>query len=154
MRRFLLVLAVAALGFAPAPLPRSDRGRADRHQIHGTWRLKQVRYVGSTDYTGAWVGAGVIYVPDEVTISATEMRVRPGDPRKGESRRRIPIEVQAVRRHVDFLQSREREGRVPAIYRVEGATLTICYPTGGSTVRPTTFDNPRDLVLVFERVRR
>src|SRR5262245_35331235 len=143
MRNCLLVLAVLTLGFAPAPLPRPDRSKADRNRLAGTWVLKQVKYLGSTTYSGAGVGTGIIYLQEEVTISEREMLVQ--NLKTNQQPRRIPIEVQTGQ-HVDFLQQLDRRCR--GLYRVEGATLTICYSSGMDTVRPTSFDNNNDIVLV------
>jgi uncharacterized protein (TIGR03067 family) len=151
MRTFLLVFAVAALGFAPAPLPRHDRGRAERPRPFGTWVLKQVRYVGNTKYSGAGAGTGVIYLQDEVTITDREMRVQTRGPNKRRGEQRMEIEVQTRMPHLDFLQGQGQRTR--GLYRVEGATLTIAYPVGTEKARPTNFDNHNDIVLVFERVR-
>ena len=151
MRTCLLVLAALALGFAPAPLPRPDRGRAERNRMLGTWVLKQVRHAGATHWTGAGVGVGngVIYVAEEVTISEREMRVL--NPKNRREPQRIEIEVKAGPRHVDFVQSGDQRTR--GLYRVEGATLTICYSLGTNKPRPTGFDDPNDIVLILERVR-
>jgi hypothetical protein len=113
--------------------------------------LKQVKYAGSTTYSGAGVGTSVIYLQEEVTITAGEMLVKPGSSTTGQPPRRLEIEVQPGMQHIDFSRS---PGRTPGIYRAEGATLMIAYPTGNLTVRPTTFENTNDIVLVFERVRR
>jgi hypothetical protein len=150
MRTLLLVLAATALGFAPAPLPRPDRGRSDRN-LDGIWVLKQVKYVGSTDYLGAGLGSATIYLNEEVTITAREMRVKPRDPKLERQRLRIPIEVQTAER-LDLLQTQDLRTR--ALYRVQGTTLTIAYPVSADRPRPTSFDNPNEVVIVFERVRR
>jgi uncharacterized protein (TIGR03067 family) len=153
MRRFLLVLAVLALGFAPAPRPRPDRGRAERPRLFGTWTLKQVKHAGDTNYSGAGVANAIIYLTDEVTISDREIRVA-NSVRKGRQRtetHRIDIQVQTGVPHLDFLRS-QRQSTL-GLYRVEGKTLTIAYAPGASVTRPTSFDNPLDVVLIFERVR-
>jgi uncharacterized protein (TIGR03067 family) len=151
MRTFLLVLAAAGLGFAPAPLPRSDRGRVERPRLFGTWTLKQVRYLGTTNYGGAGAGTGIIYLKDEVTITDREMRVQSGDPNRLPREQRLAIEVQTGTSHLDFLQGQDR--RASGLYRVEGTKLTIAYPVGTGRPRPTSFDNQSDIVLVLERVR-
>src|SRR5262245_17933554 len=126
MRTSLLVLAALALGFAPAPLPRPDRGKGERNRLAGTWVLKQVKHVGHTGYTGAGVGTGVIHVSEEVTFSERELHVK--DPKAVRQPRRLVIEVQTGAQHIDFFQRGDH--RAHGLYRVEGDTLTICYPTG------------------------
>ena len=39
MRRVLPLLAVLALAFAPAPLPKKDRQREDPTDVNGTWEI-------------------------------------------------------------------------------------------------------------------
>jgi uncharacterized protein (TIGR03067 family) len=148
MRTVLIASAVLTMAFAPAPLPRPDRGRADRNRLLGTWVLKQVRYAGASHYPGAGVGNGALYLSEEVTISEREMRVQ--NPRYKRQPQDVPIEVQGGQ-HVDFPQGGNLRTR--GLYRVQGTTLTIAYPAGPEKPRPTTFDNNQDIVLILERVR-
>src|SRR5262245_53273492 len=153
MRTFLLAFACLAMAFAPAPLPRPDRGRAERGRVFGTWVLKQVNYAGSTSYSGAGIGTGVVYLNEDVTISEREMLFLKRDPNVRQPQpRRIAIHVDKGAQHIDFLQS-PSPGRVLGHYKLEGAKLTIAYPIGTDKPRPTTFENTNDIVLILERVR-
>jgi uncharacterized protein (TIGR03067 family) len=152
MRTLLLVLAVAAPGFAPAPVPRPDRGRAERNQLAGTWVVKTIKHAGSAHWQGAGLGTLLLYVSGEVRFSDREMHVVLDRDTRARSNESLEIEVQKGTRQIDFLEKSAR--RTPAIYRLEGGTLTIRYPPNTNKPRPTTFDDPNGILIIMERARR
>jgi uncharacterized protein (TIGR03067 family) len=54
MRKSVLLLpaALSALAFAPAPLPRPDRGKDDLKRMQGTWELVSFKVRGHPQQTG------------------------------------------------------------------------------------------------------
>jgi uncharacterized protein (TIGR03067 family) len=148
MRTCLLVLTVAALGFAPAPLPRHDRGRPGGDPLSGTWVVKTIKHANATHWGGAGLCNIVVSLSAEVKFSDREMQIQD---RWEKNSRRLDVELRKGLRQVDFLEQSTR--RTPAIYRVEGQTLTICYPTGTGKPRPASFDDPNDILIILERKR-
>src|SRR5262249_24035258 len=105
MRTVLIASAVLLAAFAPAPLPRPDRGRAERDRLLGTWVLKQVRHAGDTNWKGVRVGPDAVYLSEEVTISEREMLIHNRNPKARRSQRWMEIQIQRGMQHVDFLHS-------------------------------------------------
>src|SRR5262249_9085290 len=125
MRKCLLVLAIAALGFAPAPLPRPDRGKAG-DPLSGTWVVKKIKHDGSTHWGASGLCNIIVSVSAEVKFSDREMQVQELHVK---NTRRLEIELRKGLRQVDFLERSSR--RTLGLYRVEGRTLTICFANTG-----------------------
>jgi uncharacterized protein (TIGR03067 family) len=117
MRLAALLLAVLAMGFAPAPFPRPDKGAADLKKIQGQWVQVAFRRGGDAKSVG------------NMTLEISGDRLKWF--RRGE-----PTVEWAVK-----LNGKEKPGRLESkgvagsvqgfvfrgVYRLEGNTLTICY---------------------------
>ncbi|MBY0232081.1 MAG: TIGR03067 domain-containing protein [Gemmataceae bacterium] len=130
MRRTLPLLAIACLGFAPAPFlkPRAKPS----HEIIGLWR-------GNYD----------------LLVTANRMTYNPGGVRPYAYDLRLD---DSARPHAYDITippgSFEGNGAV-GIYRIEGDTLTVSYSPAG-TPRPTAFHGPGSgaHTEVYRRVKR
>jgi uncharacterized protein (TIGR03067 family) len=137
MRRVLPLLALLALAFAPAPLPRRagpDDGRRDLQAMQGTW----ARMIGSAAVTIA--GDRMEYHPDHAWKLRLNARANP---------RRI--EAVGIGSEV---AGQTRSG----IYRLEEGKLIICWGQGsvGNLDWPASLDPfQKDLwIEVFTLVKK
>jgi uncharacterized protein (TIGR03067 family) len=124
----LLILAVASLAFAPAPLPRPERRpRVALPSMEGRWQGHHQLLVTPTH---------LIYNPDTTKTEYELVVDRTAQPATYDLR--FP-----------------RDGRVSwkGIWKVEGDTLTLYYRQA-SEGRPTRFERDRGISEVYKRVRR
>jgi uncharacterized protein (TIGR03067 family) len=143
--RILLIAAlVTSLGFAPAPFPRSGKGRtpSDLERLQGTWEVIEARFSGAD-------------IPSYVGARARVVGVRWSFFSRGEQTSHYHWDVEAFpRASPRAMNFNGVDGSTPsqAIYRFDGDTLTLNYAVQGE--RPTRFDRDRDFYLVLRRVGR
>src|SRR5262249_31741273 len=144
MRACLLVVAALTLGFAPAPLPKRPKERDDRMRLDGTWYVESVSYNGART-GGVAQGHGLsILIYDRLVIRGEAATFRGAHPQ--------PYTIRAFR--AEGLPARDlcnpsADMRLPAIYKQEGATLTLAINPHGRP-RPLVFSgNGAQLVIVF-----
>jgi uncharacterized protein (TIGR03067 family) len=132
MRRLLLTLALLSLAFAPAPLPKSGRGRPNQ-TIQGTWIQvddpKVTAIVTATGFEYHIEGRGLI----EYALRLDATKSPPA---------------------YDLLMPDDgRSLNAVGIYKVEGQILTVCYAPGRDP-RPTSFEGGhRRFKEVFRRLK-
>jgi uncharacterized protein (TIGR03067 family) len=123
-----LLLAISSLAFAPAPLPRPQRGRDPAAAIEGEWDQSGRR---------ARIARGRLTYLDGPN-NEYEVRLYPWARPPAYTLRRLGA-----------IEGWHYEG----IYRLEGDTLTFCY-NGTGRSRPTSFDQNGCRAEVFVRVCR
>ncbi len=131
MRRVFSLLAVCALGFAPAPFlpkPAAKQSADDLKLLQGEWvQIKQSLGSPLRDArdgsTAVITGDRIAYKSNGTTTASWTLKFDPGA-----SPKRLDL---CGRGPTDF---------VLCIYRVEGDTLTICWRNqGGALDRPGEF---------------
>jgi uncharacterized protein (TIGR03067 family) len=143
-RTTLLLLVVLAVGFAPAPFRRAARPKkeGDLDRMQGTWAVVERRYAGN-----------VLKVENaQVTLRGSRWHfVFNGEVR---SRWDVRLDPTTAPRSLDYFSADGNPTSVlPAIYRLDGDTLTVCYTQGKD--RPTGFDNQNGhWSMVLKRVTR
>src|SRR5262245_21498126 len=149
MRRLVVCLALAALGFAPAPFPRPDRSkvdpdRADLARMQGTWRVKyQTDGERVIDRTG-WL----------VVESGSRMRYfSPGGDARADYR--MTLNSRSKPKAMDLVGGDKKLWRGTYLFR--GGELITCLPLSPeeySKRPPDCEPGPARLFKVFERVSR
>lgn len=143
-RKLVLVLALLSAGFAPAPFPRAARPKkeGDLDRMQGTWAVVERRYAGS-----------VLKVENaQVTLRGSRWHFIFNS--EVRSRWDVRLGPTATPRSLDYVSADGNPTSVlPAIYRLDGDTLTVCYTQGKD--RPTDFDNQNGhWSMVLKRVAR
>jgi uncharacterized protein (TIGR03067 family) len=150
MRQILsLPLVIVAIGFAPAPFPRSvrvgDPNRADLDQLQGTWQISR-------------------HVLDDAEMEPNGLKLIVEGSRlhwmQNGSRRSswtFTLDARGTPKAMDMTrEDGDSRWTVPASYALDGDTLTICsFPREKRKVRPADLkpDWGREL-MVFRRVKR
>ena len=144
MRRFLLLTAALALGFAPAPLPRPRRHAEPPDPLLGLWEGDVLSKNGQ-----------VIESRKRMLIAPRRMTCEPGP-----EAREYVLRVDRSRGPATFRIDGVAGGRVPdrhfwGVLRVEKDALTLTYSSTDDPM-PTGFDGNRrgDFLEVYRRVKR
>jgi uncharacterized protein (TIGR03067 family) len=132
MRKSVLVLVVLALGFAPAPLPRTGRQPPadDQTKLQGEWVVVEQQYAGKK--MGQRGGqTTTLTIERDVWTFSTKGNVN--------SKWAVRLDPAASPRAVDLKNTdRMAEVAILGIYRLDGRKLTFAYEANGK--RPTAFD--------------
>jgi uncharacterized protein (TIGR03067 family) len=128
MRTHTLLLAALALGFAPAPPPRSDRSEADLKNMQGAWVL----------VTSTVDGKPASECERRLVIQGNRMKCL-----DDEGTYELALTLDATKSPRRFVIKGVRGAAVGSvergIYSLEGDTLKFCSYRGGVT-RPESFD--------------
>jgi uncharacterized protein (TIGR03067 family) len=159
-RFFVLLVAGLSLGFAPAPVPKTD-GKSELKKLNGTWSIVS-RTIGRRPPVRGG-GAALRPVPPrpapvrpnlkvviagdrwkftlgERTTAEYTLVVRPGKKPK-------EVDLKGVKRNINLF----------GIYRLQGDTLTISYSlssNGRPAVRPKDFTEGGSVAMTLKREKR
>jgi uncharacterized protein (TIGR03067 family) len=145
MRRFLPLLVLLSLAFAPAPLPKPDRraGCADLKAMQGTW------------YRTSVIANGIEHerTPGGTKIVITDTHLQFPSPLDAWT---ITLDAKKSPKHFDYVGNSHytNDTIFRGIYRLEGDTLILCCNKGPRVEdRPTKFESSKDSVWiqVFKR---
>jgi uncharacterized protein (TIGR03067 family) len=131
--RIPLLLAVAlAVGFAPAPFPKKDRTKGpDPRSLQGNWVMTEGHVDGVTRYGATYRPGGLsASVRDQVEIVGNRLTF---PPKKGVV---TTWTIHLVGGNAIDLESPDRRLRLLGLYKLEGATLSLCI-CDQSRPRPT-----------------
>jgi uncharacterized protein (TIGR03067 family) len=139
---FLLCAAALSLGFAPAPLPKPDHGKADLEKMQGAWVLayaiKQGCLREEPDQEAVWVIKG--------DVLTTSLGGKPG------STCYVTLDGRTTPRSIDLRNRRGEADPAPGRYSVDGDTLTVCI--GEKRPRDLSGHGPSNGVWVMKRKKR
>jgi uncharacterized protein (TIGR03067 family) len=143
MRLVLLLTASLALGFAPAPFPKTPRRhdpRADLRAIQGEWVVTAYRVHGLT--------IPQTVAPATVSIAGERFRWQ----QRGCQPKDFTIRLASGRPPVfDFVEVATKKVFV-GIYKLDGGVLTICTTEPEVGRRPAAFDGgQRGELMVLKR---
>jgi uncharacterized protein (TIGR03067 family) len=140
MRRFLPLLVLLSLAFAPAPLPRPERKADDSKKMQGRWVLVSRLYEGRQT---SHVVAAVEVEGDRWTYVNAK-----GDWRASG---KMTLDTSKVPRRLDWGPGQHR-----GVYELRGDTLVFVFTTAGARdeVRDLDGDKPSRYREEFRRAGR
>lgn len=140
-----LLLGVAIVVGAPAP---KETPKADPAKIEGEWVVVKYTRGGKDDEERE---KGQTFV-----IADGKIAVLRGTQRREEVEYKLDPKADPPK--IDLIPpAKEKEGTIPGIYKLEGDTLTLCFPKGGKEDRPTKFESPagsRIVVITMKRAKK
>jgi RNA polymerase sigma factor (sigma-70 family) len=152
-----LVLALAVVvggsgGFAYHLLAtEADAKKTDTENIQGTWKVESIAMNGQEKD-----GKGELLKKSTFEITADKMLAKFDEGTKPST---YTLDPAAKPKMIDITPS-EGDGKgqtVPGIYKLEGDTLTICFPCGRQMERPTEFvskEGSDTILIVLKREKK
>jgi uncharacterized protein (TIGR03067 family) len=143
-RKAIAVLAVAALGFAPAPLPKPDPSQVDLKKLQGTWVVVSDRYEGGAKSDP---GLKAVVAGDRLTYIQDGKPMLPWV---------LTLDARQSPKTLDMRISgrADRGALCRAVYSLEGDTLKLSH-NGNWKDRPKdmTGTAPGTYLRVFKRLK-
>src|SRR5262245_53089637 len=127
MRTLLITSAVLLTAFAPAPLPRRERGRDHQAQLVGDWHIRTIKWRGSDAYQAASLGDTTVMKSDLVVISRGQITFRGADDRA------VTLKLSGSG-EVRFLDLERATWQQPVLglYKLERGLLLLSYGIDGT----------------------
>jgi len=139
-----VVVSVAVLGFAPAPLPRKDRRGEDPTDLTGVWRFVRCDTNGVPDKPETFTEYRIEITRDQIAFI----------PRGGQ-RSPLGMTLNPAASPPSFTWSIGREVNYVGSYRLERGELTMIFVISGRLEdRPRDFTNKPPFCYVMRRVSR
>jgi uncharacterized protein (TIGR03067 family) len=147
-----VALATLAVVLSAVPLTAQD-AQDDRQKIQGTWALKAMEIGGKNvledkDQAKALQNFTVVITAERITVQFSKEEHHEASYKLAPARN--PKELDLT-----FLEGRDKGKTSPAIYKLEGDTLTLCGTDAGQP-RPTEFKTRpggKETFMVFQRVK-
>jgi uncharacterized protein (TIGR03067 family) len=148
--RVCLLVALLALGFAPAPLPRRPRGQSDLPKLQGEWVATRYVYWSAErkEPSGEFENCWFRFEGKRLSAYQRDRLIHDGE---------VSLTNEGGRSCIDWVVRWEYEGR-PAmnhykgVYRIEGGTVTVCWSRNGA--RPLDFAGGKKELYLFVLERR
>jgi uncharacterized protein (TIGR03067 family) len=140
MRTLILLAAVLTLSLAPAPLPRRPP-RGEGPKLQGEWEVVSWETRIDGIVSGLADSMTARFASDRLEI-ASEGRVQ----------YKYELTFEAARPARVTLRNVVTRAVTPAIYRLQGETLTLCY-RGPGQERPAEFHDKHQWMVVLKRKR-
>jgi uncharacterized protein (TIGR03067 family) len=128
------ILTLGLVIAAPAP----KEGKVEPGKLEGEWVVE--KYVQGGVPEAKRSGMHMSFANDKVTVQEEK------GPAIG-----YKADPKASPAAIELLAGKET---IPGIYKIEGDTLTICFPKGGKGVRPTKFESPENSEYVLMVLKR
>jgi uncharacterized protein (TIGR03067 family) len=151
MRTWLIVSAVLVVAFAPAPLPRRERGIDNPEaQLTGTWRIKTIRWRGGESYDASAFAGYVVNKSDRVVITRGRISFQT-DGGQGERTATFQLSGAGEVRHVDFTTDGKAGQPMRGLYALRGGALHLSFNYSYGP-RPTQLSGDGDeIAFILER---
>jgi uncharacterized protein (TIGR03067 family) len=156
MRALLLLALVIALPpDRPDPTPKDkEKARPLAEQIQGEWQMTKAIRGGQAEQPEKVNGTAIV-------IKDTTLLVREAGRKRNEDAR-FTLDANKTPAAIDLMPVDPKDGNgrgitVEGIIKIEGDTLTLCFPHGGGGKRPTQFVSDRGSnlsLLEFRRVKK
>ncbi len=148
MRALLLVpLMMIAVPDRPDPAPK-EKAKPLQEQVLGEWRLVKSTVGGREDNEKA----GTLLV-----VTSTELHIHEKGERNPGEDASYRLDADKKPAAIDLVPKRDGNQKIEGILRVEGDTLTLCFPHAGRGSRPTEFVSPNNsqvALMQFQRVKK
>jgi len=144
-RALVVLVVLAVVAFAPAPLPRRERMREDLTDVNGTWEFT------------LWENSGMRSQPSEQTY-LIEMTKAKYDfvPKNGGGRSTYTMRLDPNASPPAFTWEMQGQVMFVGSYRLHRGQMTMIFTSGRDLAqRPTNFQDPRPPYrFVMRRIRR